>query len=265
MYYKTPAISAFTFCWNSPMLIVDFSGNEGIVSIQRNANGGGIVTVSSVVYVTGVEAKQEVVDVLNNEFKGIATGGTFVDDNGSEWQLVFDVEFKFESDKSKIELKTGENIVELTSEHIRSHAGINGSAGKIRSKDGENGEWITTVPKQLMGNGAKIESGHGNLRTVTHEVLHLLGLSDRYTDIPIIVPGRDENDVEIATTSISHKGWDDDIMSLGMGFSAFHVKNFINWAIKNDNGDAEILLDVFVDRDPETAKLIPLSGITETE
>jgi RHS repeat-associated protein len=254
LYTKTYSQSTYCFAWNIPIMIGDLDGNEGIVTVQKDANGGGKIIISSIVYVTGKEASAEIAKTLNTHFSTIAKGGTYIE-NGNEFTLEFQVEFKYEPDRSKIDLKTGENIIELSGDPCRSHAGIGGSGGIVRSKNGD-GEWVTTYIPPTTGNEAKVGTGHGDTQTITHELLHLFGLSDRYTDVPLIVPGRSKEDAKTITTSVPHQGWDGDIMANGTNFSQHHVDNFCKFIL--GQGRDSFTLNQFVDLD-EKLNLIPES------
>ena len=56
--------------------------------------------------------------------------------------------------------------------------------------------------------------------TISHETLHLLGLDDRYHDIPL---------AKGAVQSISDKGFDDDIMNCrNQAFSKLHIESYVS-------------------------------------
>lgn len=79
--------------------------------------------------------------------------------------------------------------------------------------------------------------------TAVHETFHLFGLGDRYTDASYI---KIFNNGKIDYThgqSVSHVGWDGDIMSVGDNgnirsvgdnstFSQIHIDNFLEKALK---------------------------------
>jgi len=49
-YAKYPAISPYVSALNSPLLFKDIDGNDAVVTVQKDENGGGKITISSTVY-----------------------------------------------------------------------------------------------------------------------------------------------------------------------------------------------------------------------
>src|SRR5690606_32991702 len=81
-------------------------------------------------------------------------------------------------------------------------------------------------------NTGEINNKSGNIeRTVTHETLHFLGLSDRY----------DKFDNNLSTNKKVHSGFSNDIMGTGNDFNNVHYENILDYAKglpnnSNENG-----------------------------
>ncbi len=170
---KFPALSPFTYSLNSPLLFNDPNGEDAIITVQKNETGGGTITISSVVYITGKGASAAIADELITLTKGIYKDGNYKAEDG-DYKIVFDVKYKFASDDSKIKLTNGENILDLTlNRNLRSRVH---SKYKVLS-DG-SGKVYYTGRKGEIG----YRPGEYWRFSVLHETLHLLGLSDRYTE-----------------------------------------------------------------------------------
>jgi len=257
---KYPSMSAYCFALNSPNLFKDPNGKEAVITIQRNENGGGKIVISSIVYVTGAEATPQKVIDFNKELSNFNLDGTFIDENGDSWDVEVSIAFEYAENKSVIDLEKGENVIEMVSEERRSHV-TSGQGGKIIDVNPETGERTTKWVDPIVGNSAQIGVHQQTTRTLVHESLHLFGLSDRYTDVPISLPeGR------YASTSVAHYGFKDDIMATGTGMSQHHINNWANYALNNSSASEDsFILTHMVDVNVENGELIPRSSIISSE
>ena len=172
---KYPAVSSYVYGLNSPLMFMDNDGNDAIVTVQQNPQGGGTITISSVVYITGKAASPEKALEFTEKAAMVYKSGTFTKGD-NQYTINFDVQFKYVEDGSKINLQRGENMLEMTGEEGRSYV----LSKKITQKDTYgNVLWV----KHTTGTIGKIRNiGNFESYSVLHETLHLIGLTDRYTE-----------------------------------------------------------------------------------
>lgn len=244
---KYPAITPYAFALNSPLLFMDPNGKEGVVTIQRDPQGGGTITISTIVYITGAGATQGKADEFNAGYSRFAPSSTYTDASGQKFDVNINITFQYAPDRSAIELQRGENILELTDENLRSHA--TGVGGTVRTLDPKTGEWTESFSAEL-GQLARLGKNDHNAQTETHEVLHLLGLSDRYKDIPLFGRNDQNERVQTGEVSVGNPGFQDDIMGTGIEFSPVHTENYGNYILGQESSKGnQFILDRFVDLD----------------
>ncbi|TAD81552.1 MAG: RHS repeat-associated core domain-containing protein, partial [Bacteroidetes bacterium] len=167
LYYP---LSVYNYAANNPISYADADGKDFILTVTRDKNGAiNGVNISGTVYIQGDGASKEREAELNEFASNNLKTKTF-----DGITVSFSVKYKYDPEKTKNKLKSGENILKFDKakedENHRSHVN-----SKIR--DDGNGKKTT-----LAGQTGTIYGSGGNNRTVLHETLHLLGLDDRYDD-----------------------------------------------------------------------------------
>ena len=108
-----PAIGPYVFALNAPLLFKDPNGKEGVVSIVRDDKGGGTITVSTIVYVTGDGATPEAVQVMQEASDAFFAQNQeqYTDADGNVFDLKFSIKFEYAPDQTKIDLQQGQNVL----------------------------------------------------------------------------------------------------------------------------------------------------------
>lgn len=165
---KYPAVTPYAYALNSPLLFNDPDGKDARISIKRNNNGGGIITISTVAHVYGNNAEATVI-YANNIIENLNTSST-VEIGGKQWEVVFDI--KFELNK---ELKSLDSDNKgLTYAQAKNMRGVNA---------GDN--FICTDCLPNLGNLEDAQLGGSKTKSpikggAVHGLFHNLGFKDNY-------------------------------------------------------------------------------------
>ena len=195
-----PAVSPFVFALNSTLLFIDPNGEDAVVTVQKDPNGGGKIIISSTIYITGKGANEFNAGEYTKQAKSTYKPGSYTNSKGETFDISFDIKYEYAPDDSKIQLQDGDNILYYNNEKIISYVNsnytfsVNGKgefAGDVIRYTGNTGE----IGRQ----DAIGKSSRGTL----HETLHFLGLSDRYSE------GVDANGYRETTPD---KDFEDDMM-----------------------------------------------------
>lgn len=166
-YRDLPGQTPYAFSLNSPLQFNDPTGEKAKVTIQRNETGGGTITISTVVYVSGLTKDNEDVFIskLNEESKALLTNGTYLDNAGNTWDVVFDVSYKSGKigDSREDQFFNNQLTVDDTKNQSRPTSGIGFITG-------------TTVRGVVKGKREKIG-------TALEESIHFMGLGDQYNSV----------------------------------------------------------------------------------
>jgi RHS repeat-associated protein len=106
LWKDMPFESNFVFANNNPILMIDKLGKNGEVTIVKNADGkGGTMTITTTVYVTGHQAKENVEKInnyLSSEKSKTALSGTYKDKDGNNWNINLSITYKVKEETDKI-------------------------------------------------------------------------------------------------------------------------------------------------------------------
>ena len=201
--FKYPAVAAYAYSLNSPILFSDADGRDAIIRIIPNSNGlGGTIVISSTTYITGVGASPQMVEYLNQEVNAIYRTGEFVKD-GKLWLIDLQVQFKYDENVSEDDLGYGENMISISGT-VSSHTYFKEEPS---SKELRTSKTAVISLSDWEWTGARVAA---------HELLHLYGISDRYS------PAKASEE-----SSVPHPNWEYDIMGQSGTFriSDVHFQN----------------------------------------
>lgn len=165
---KYPSLSPYLFSVNNPIVLNDPDGRDAIVTITRNKDGGGIIKVQTVVYITGSTEEWRATR-YNVEAKGVYKNQE-VDVEGKKWEIQYDVKYEYRKNFDVNKMTLGHNVLEIDpntelSGRARSHVNWRNNTGKISTEDRKS------------------------YKVIGHETGHLIGFVDQYTEVKSDHPG----------------------------------------------------------------------------
>ncbi len=226
-----PSISPYSFANNSPIMCIDQDGRDVYIVIERNPNGGGKITLSSTIYVTGLSAETSAAE-FNKEFEKWASyrnnvGFYTTKENGKEvvWEIEIQMTFVPATAEDVIRITNAgqgaasENLVESQFNYP-----YNPFVGPVpaytTSLPGEPYEMYEQVgiyrtPKWQWGYRYTKISILTPAYVIIHEILHTYGLSDRYSNVKYEYKASDGSTQTTKTSSKPHTGFENDFMGGG--------------------------------------------------
>lgn len=175
--HQFPHQSPYCAFDNSPIWKIDLQGQNAAVAVQRYPTGGGSITVTSTIYITGPNANEFNADVYSRKAARQYKSGTYTDASGQKFDIAFKVNYVYAKDVSKIKLTQYDNVLNFPEQNVRSN--VRSTYTKTTDETGN-----TTVRREAGTNGTigQQDAIGTTYNRVLHETLHFLGLSDRYDD-----------------------------------------------------------------------------------
>ncbi len=276
---KYAGMSPYNYCLNNPVIYKDDDGNEVEVTIQGNK-----IIFSSTVYIYGENSNQLANDfqkafddfaqkaLQDRVYKEVDKEGNLMKEWDVEIKMVFNEATQEDFDRitNATNELSGENLLIVKNEIGRAEAGKHGINYKaspykeIPSPYYPNQTFKQSTGDRSTGNIAWLYSGDSGA-TAVHETFHLFGLGDRYTDASYMKVYDNGKIDYTGGESISHTGWEGDIMSTGdfSLFSQIHIDNLTQKAFgifKEKNANS-----FFMGRVVDTANNRDISAIPPTK
>ncbi|WP_158605955.1 RHS repeat-associated core domain-containing protein [Taibaiella sp. KBW10] len=198
-------ISPYGSMNNSPINYIDPNGKDATMTFDKATN---TLTISAKVYFQGKdlpkgnEARAEYMKQINADLQSTFKGRTGTEGD-LEYTVKFDVTAEINETITKGDLKTGENIMVVDNEN----AGLNQPGGGKRPN--------------VQGNMGYIQNTGGNV--AVHEMGHMFGLRDRYTDYM-----NSKNQKE--WSSFTHEGFKNDLMGRSkLNLVQTHYNDYVHY------------------------------------
>ena len=224
---KHPNQSPYLFCNGNPILYMDPDGRDGIITIK-----GGQINISSNVYLYGAGATKAVVGQMQSDVNS-RWGGTF-SAKTSDGKTSFNVNVNFTLRLYDGKEKNDPFIIPESWNPTNRDNFVEIGAGDKRSyvSGGDEGEWRSQGRKGLT---------LAQDDPAPHEVGHLLGLNDRYTD-----------------KNGPNKGWESNLMSSSQngkveqrnidGILQDAMKAYESWSKDKNNVGKEFRYEIDINR-----------------
>jgi len=187
---KYPNYTPYNFALNIPIAVRDYNGGDAVVTINNTGtNKGNTINVKSTVILYGPDAKNVNLESLNSKMQALGAPRTFLDENGKEWTIQFDITFvvsdpltKYANDLSTNGKEDEYRSLELSDnnrtlpENIKNDIGFKQGDNILRVNDAE----FPGTIKGSTGQGANGGTAANYSGSIIHESFHMLGYGDRY-------------------------------------------------------------------------------------
>lgn len=173
-YYN---ISPYAYCANNPLKYVDIGGKDGVISIYGNN-----IIISSNIFLYGEGATKSVLKQMQNDVNTIWGNNYAIKHNGTTYNVCFNINMSLYADEEKSNPVfipdawnpySRNNYIKVTDDDRRS--GVYGSDEGVWRSRGRNGKSLSDDDP------------------APHEIGHILGLHDQYTDKNGIKKGWEKN------------------------------------------------------------------------
>ena len=209
----------YNYVVNNPLNFVDPDGRDAKIITSKDKDGNIVYTIQSTIYITGKGASEKKADQLTQYAGKMLTSSTISNDDGTSTIINFNVNYKYSETIQASDLKDGENLLVGLTTREAQNAGLDASKVSSNRYDAPSNSYVEAGRVGYMVGGF-------NSNTSIHESMHLIGLSDRYTDNPqtITVNGV----TSTSRNSTPHTGFESDIMN-GIGGKKIHYTHFQNY------------------------------------
>lgn len=223
-----PKVSSYCFVQNSPIYLNDPNGLAANITINNTGNcTGNTITVQTTIILYGPNAKDINLEQLNNLARALGAPRTFIDNEGKEWTITFEIKYIVSDPLTEYASKLDKNSdayrqLDLSDQNkalpsdVKAAIGFTAGDNILRI---DNSEWPGSI-KGATGQGANGGGAKSSLGPIIHESFHMLGYGDRYFGMPgVYQPGFNDDVV----------GQNDNANGSGIIIMPIHYVNLIDF------------------------------------